>query len=305
MPILELFDSHAFRGLKSTTLTELRYFHLHGNPLKSSSTNFHPESLFVFDMPHSNLEQLWNADQVHNFQRLENRPQKALYLGQRKRKLNPTIELFSKLLDRFVKQKIAIEVDHGDDMYGDQSVTFITSEDCNIMFSMTELTVSCIDFYIRMLYKQLKDDDMLGQFAFINPSSVSPAGGLKYVRRGEGGRVIASCLQRATPTQLIFMPYNPRGSMDAFLMNIMQIGLTNYHSHNGNQSDKGFVQWECVQVPMQSGNFECGYYVLRFMKDIIADRSVLTENFHGKRTYTQEEIDEVRDEWTTCFLEYL
>ncbi|KAK4836657.1 hypothetical protein QYF36_025814 [Acer negundo] len=69
-----------------------------------------------------------------------------------------------------------------------------------------------------------------------------------------------------------------RGSMDGFLMNIMQIGLTHYHSHNGNQSDKGVVQWERVQVPMQSVDVECGYYVLRFMKDIIADRSVLTEN---------------------------
>ncbi|KAK1581588.1 hypothetical protein Q3G72_007185 [Acer saccharum] len=154
-----------------------------------------------------------------------------------------------------------------------------------------------------MLYKQLKGDDMLGQFAFINPASVS----LAIVKRGKGGRVIASCLQRVTLTQLFFMPYNPgchwilvvidmksttiyyldslRGSMDCFLMNIMLIGLTNYHSHNGNQSDEGVVQWERVQVPMQSVNVECGYYVLRFMKDIIANRSVLTENFHGPQVY--------------------
>ncbi|KAK1559835.1 hypothetical protein Q3G72_018910 [Acer saccharum] len=183
---------------------------------------------------------------------------------------------------------------------------------------------------LRILYEQLKDDDMHGQFAFINPASVSPVGRLKYVRMVEGGRVIASCLLRATPTQLIFIPYNPRyhwilvvidmksmtiyyldslrGSIDGFLMNIMQIGLTIYHSHNSNQSDKarkGVVQWKRVQVPMQSVNVECGYYVLRFMNDIIADRSMLTENFHGKRTYTQEEIDEVHDEWTIFFKEYL
>ncbi|KAK4834965.1 hypothetical protein QYF36_003224 [Acer negundo] len=126
-----------------------------------------------------------NNNKVHAFQGLEStfselRPQKALYLGQRKRKLNSTIEMFSTLVDRCVKQNTSIEVDHGDDMYGRQSVTFITSKDCHIMISMTELTVSCIDIYIRMLYEQLKDYDMLGQFAFINPASVSPAGGLKY-----------------------------------------------------------------------------------------------------------------------------
>ncbi|KAK3195521.1 hypothetical protein Dsin_026831 [Dipteronia sinensis] len=75
------------------------------------------------------------------------------------------------------------------------------------------------------------------------------------------------------------------------------LGLSYYHSHNGNQSDTSMLQWERVQVPMQSTNVECGYYVLRFMKDIITDSSVLTENFHGKRTYTQKEINEVRDEW--------
>ncbi|KAK0595862.1 hypothetical protein LWI29_010684 [Acer saccharum] len=63
-------------------------------------------------------------------------------------------------------------------MYGDQSQTFITWDDCQIMISKTELTMSCIDIYIRgVLYEQLKEDDMLGQFALINPASVSVAGG--------------------------------------------------------------------------------------------------------------------------------
>ncbi|TXG67919.1 hypothetical protein EZV62_009194 [Acer yangbiense] len=53
---------HIPQGLDST-FTELRYFHWHAYPLKSLPSKFDPENLFVLDMPYSNLEQLWNANQ--------------------------------------------------------------------------------------------------------------------------------------------------------------------------------------------------------------------------------------------------
>ncbi|KAI9182579.1 hypothetical protein LWI28_026797 [Acer negundo] len=118
--------------------------------------------------------------------------------------------MFSTLVDRCVKQNTSIEVDHGDDMYGRQSVTFITSKDCHIMISMTELTVSCIDIYIRMLYEQLKDYDMLGQFAFINPASVSPAdlvwvgrGGRRRASGSSSSSSASSCFRRRFPFELV------------------------------------------------------------------------------------------------------
>ncbi|KAK1575194.1 hypothetical protein Q3G72_003354 [Acer saccharum] len=74
------------------------------------------------------------------------------------------------------------------------------------MISKTELTISCIDIYIRgVLYEQLKEDDMLGQFALINPASVSVAGGGPMLGgvKEERGRVIARCLQRAMTSKLL------------------------------------------------------------------------------------------------------
>ncbi|KAL4585430.1 hypothetical protein LXL04_010051 [Taraxacum kok-saghyz] len=50
--------------------------------------------------------------------------------------------------------------------------------------------------------------------------------------------------------------------------------------------------------PVQPGIMECGYYVLKFMKAIVDEGlEVLTNNFWAKVTYTDAELDIVREEW--------
>ncbi|KAK0599358.1 hypothetical protein LWI29_004571 [Acer saccharum] len=130
---------------------------------------------------------------------------------EKKRKLIPTIEVLE-LLEKFacVDINTSIEVSHEEDTSGNRCFTIFTLEDCHIIIFRTELTVSCINVYIRILYDQLKDDGMLGQFVFINPASVSVVGGVldNAIRRDGRAHAIASGLQRATQAQLIFMPYN-------------------------------------------------------------------------------------------------
>ncbi|CAL5321672.1 unnamed protein product [Camellia sinensis] len=56
--------------------------------------------------------------------------------------------------------------------------------------------------------------------------------------------------------------------------------------------------WKVVQSPQQPTNVECGFYVMRYMKDLIGDQSILRkQNFNGKKTYTEIELDEVQVEW--------
>lgn len=53
-----------------------------------------------------------------------------------------------------------------------------------------------------------------------------------------------------------------------------------------------------VECPKQPTNVECGFYVMKYMKDVIKEERILRSgNFKGKRTYMQAEIDEVRVEW--------
>ncbi|KAM2940088.1 hypothetical protein COP2_029488 [Malus domestica] len=52
-----------------------------------------------------------------------------------------------------------------------------------------------------------------------------------------------------------------------------------------------------MQCPLQEGTVECGYYVMKYMKEIIDDPncSIITK-FKEKATYTQQEIDALRIE---------
>ncbi|CAL5411120.1 unnamed protein product [Camellia sinensis] len=55
---------------------------------------------------------------------------------------------------------------------------------------------------------------------------------------------------------------------------------------------------ELVQSLQQPTNVECGFYVMRYMKDLIGDQSIQRKkNCNGKKTYTEIELDEVRVEW--------
>ncbi|CAL2255052.1 unnamed protein product [Prunus armeniaca] len=81
-------------------------------------------------------------------------------------------------------------------------------------------------------------------------------------------------------------------SVDENMRNIVNTSIKMYNSHTGKQSSR---------TPGQPTNVECGYYVIRFMRDIIHDLGLAFEKKFDKKkepvVYTQEHIDEVTLEW--------
>ncbi|RVW20636.1 hypothetical protein CK203_109088 [Vitis vinifera] len=55
--------------------------------------------------------------------------------------------------------------------------------------------------------------------------------------------------------------------------------------------------WVKVVCPRQPGSVECGYYVMRYMKEIIANPNQLTAKFDGRKSFSEMEINEVRSDW--------
>ncbi|KAL6334783.1 hypothetical protein AAG906_021547 [Vitis piasezkii] len=51
------------------------------------------------------------------------------------------------------------------------------------------------------------------------------------------------------------------------------------------------------ECPRQPGSVECGYYVIRYMKEIIANPNQLTTKFDGRKSFNEMEINEVRSDW--------
>ncbi|RVW66353.1 hypothetical protein CK203_065180 [Vitis vinifera] len=75
-------------------------------------------------------------------------------------------------------------------------------------------------------------------------------------------------------------------------------GVSNFVSQKKKGSKKE-LKWMVVEGPKQLDGVMCGYFVMRYMRDIIANRSLLTSQFEGKKTYSRAELDEVRSEWVS------
>jgi hypothetical protein len=62
------FNSNVtFNGFHKSFPNDLKFLQWDGYPQRSLPQDFCPEKLAILDMSHSNLEQLWEGDQVFHF----------------------------------------------------------------------------------------------------------------------------------------------------------------------------------------------------------------------------------------------
>ncbi|CAH9082316.1 unnamed protein product [Cuscuta europaea] len=67
------------------------------------------------------------------------------------------------------------------------------------------------------------------------------------------------------------------------------------------------TKWTICPCPMQAGNVECSYYVMRFMYDIISsktNKNSITKMFSRDDKYTQADLDFVKGMWCKALLRY-
>ncbi|XP_075493610.1 uncharacterized protein LOC142531391 isoform X1 [Primulina tabacum] len=80
---------------------------------------------------------------------------------------------------------------------------------------------------------------------------------------------------------------------------------------NSNKERKGKKQaiWEVVNGPRKPDSKQCGFYVMRFMREMIEKNATSEKNsissIFMKTEYSKEEIDEVRSEWAECIQDYI
>ncbi|XP_075491387.1 uncharacterized protein LOC142529671 isoform X2 [Primulina tabacum] len=80
---------------------------------------------------------------------------------------------------------------------------------------------------------------------------------------------------------------------------------------NSNKERKGKKQaiWEVVKGPRQPDSKQCGFYGMRFMREMIEKNATSEKNsissIFMKTEYSKEEIDEVRSEWAECIQDYI
>ncbi|CAL2267165.1 unnamed protein product [Prunus armeniaca] len=207
------------------------------------------------------------------------------------------------------------------EVFGADRSTFVLHEDITQFSGMEEIGATVVAVYMRCLYDLLREANMCSMVGFIDPAQVSANAGSLTDR----SRIVASRLQKTDGEQIFMMPYNPgrhwvllivRAKRETVYFldplprncvvdeegkNIVNSALKIYNSHIGRPGRKAPIWKTLPGTPKQPSSVECGYYVMRFMRDIIMDPSLEFEKKFAKgkdqAPYPQAAIDEVRKEW--------
>ncbi|KAI5323813.1 hypothetical protein L3X38_032886 [Prunus dulcis] len=135
------------------------------------------------------------------------------------------------------------------EVFGRERDTFLLPED------ITQFAV-----YMRYLHDVLKKANMTSMVGFIDPATVSANSGTIADR----SRLVAGRLQKTDGEQIFMMPYNPGRHWVLLIVRAKR--------------ETVYFLDPLPGTPKQPSSVECGYYVMRFMRDIIIDPSLAFEN---------------------------
>ncbi|BBH02512.1 hypothetical protein Prudu_013100 [Prunus dulcis] len=165
------------------------------------------------------------------------------------------------------------------EVFGLERDTFVLPEDITQFAGMEEIGATVVAVYMRYLHDVLKQANMCSMVGFIDPAT--PSLDLADCESKEGNRLFS-------------------GS---------SAGNRVVDEEAKTSAGRKAVIWKTLSgTPKQPSSVECGYYVMRFMRDIIMDPSLAFEKKYAKgkqeAPYPQEAIDEVRNEWAEFVLNY-
>ncbi|VVA39134.1 PREDICTED: PRUPE_6G193600, partial [Prunus dulcis] len=150
------------------------------------------------------------------------------------------------------------------EVFGGERDTFLLPEDITQFAGMEEIGATVLAVYMRYLHDVLKQANMCSMVGFIDPATVSANSGTIADR----SRLVAARLQKTDGHRVV----------DEEAKNIVNSAIKIYNSHIGRAGRKAVIWKTLSGTPKQPSNVECGYYVMRFMRDIINDPSLGFEN---------------------------
>ncbi|XP_040374987.1 uncharacterized protein LOC112200371 [Rosa chinensis] len=190
---------------------------------------------------------------------------------------------------------------------------YILTENVTNLLEMKWIGQGVIAAYMAHLHEIISQRDELDTFAFIDLAAT-----YKCERPGFHPYLVDR-LKEGKTDRIFFMPYNPGEHWiltiiweDEIYMldplpkpvhyqsweNIVINAVKAFNAETGRVNKVPKVKF-LPGVPKQPGGVECGYYVMRYMKDIINDDTLSFSTkwaSKSRNSYTQEQLDEVRIE---------
>ncbi|XP_042437087.1 uncharacterized protein LOC122023058 [Zingiber officinale] len=185
------------------------------------------------------------------------------------------------------EETIPIEFDEA--MFGRNVSTSLLREDIMRCMEMREIGSRQILVYMGYLYKYLKETNRAEYVSFVDPNKIPAA-----QDGSTSSQHIANQLKASNGDSICLIPYNTGG-------------VRTYLCMRGNPKRPTFKQ--LTGNLKQQGCVECGYCVMRYMKEIVECEDLqLERKFAGcvkNQYYTQTQYDDVRIEWSEFVYSYL
>ncbi|BBN69386.1 hypothetical protein Prudu_917S000100 [Prunus dulcis] len=194
------------------------------------------------------------------------------------------------------------------EVFGGDRETFLLPEDITQFAGMEEIGATVVAVYMRHLHDVLKQANMCSMVGFIDPATVSANSGTIAERSRLPSLDLADC--KSKEGDRLFSGSSARSRVvDEEAKNIVNSAIKIYNTHIARTGRKNVIWKTLSGTPKQPSSVECGYYVMRFMRDIIMDPSLGFENKYAKgnqeASYPQEAIDEVRNEWAETVFQFI
>ncbi|XP_004300546.1 PREDICTED: sentrin-specific protease 1-like [Fragaria vesca subsp. vesca] len=218
-----------------------------------------------------------------------------------------------------MKNSTTITVDMEEEILGVAQPMYILREDVIQFKKMEPISATCINVYMRHLSDELKKSNTDGIFRFCDASSISVG------TPEEKAQVLATRLQQLSTRQILLVPYNSGSHWTLTIINeeknicyymdplhsetypvgwksVVNNGIKKYNEKRGGGHQK-IPQWKTLKGPKQPSNVECGYYVMRYMKEIVEDKGIFFSKKWGPKksssAYMERAVDEVCLEWAS------
>ncbi|KAK9076248.1 hypothetical protein SSX86_004581 [Deinandra increscens subsp. villosa] len=256
--------------------------------------------------------------------------------GQRKTRIrmekSVALKMVAMMVDGHVLKVDSIKVQCEDDVFGYESYTYLSWNDFDKVFTMDEVSGAVVTSYTMYLYEQIKNGPKRDHgICFMTPTATMQSDRkAKSKNVDDSSRSVADRLSTRKDNDIILLPYNsgrhwvlgvldmktatcyyldslkPR-TVDMQFRKIIDAAMGLYVVQSGSKRIAK-INWVNSRCPCQPGSTECGYYVLRFMKEIVEEGiEVLVNNNIGgtKNEYTDDDLDAIREEWSTFVANFI
>ncbi|KAA0063906.1 uncharacterized protein E6C27_scaffold616G00320 [Cucumis melo var. makuwa] len=191
--------------------------------------------------------------------------------------VNGIIKLLNRHAVNNMKDVDMIRIPMNELIFGSDKFVYLAREDLLHYCGMVEIGYMCI---LACLWDKC---DCARNFFVIDQSKIS-----SHIKdRDLRSKNLANQLEAVNLEQKVLISYNTEG-------------LKTWQAKHDLQRYRSTPQWRPVKCPRQLDSVGCGYYVQKYINEIVHNSSTsITNLFNTKNVYRQEEIDEIRTEWAT------